>query len=497
MKRRASGLLLHLTSLPGRFGIGDMGPTARKFIDCLAEAKQSYWQILPLNPTLPIHGNSPYASTSAFACNTLLISPELLADEGLLDPAELAQAERSPGGPVNYLEAQRRKGALLTQAHRRFVERGDDVEFGRFCREEKWWLDDFALFASLKKRFDDRAWTDWPQEVRDREEQALKRAADELSSRTSYEKFLQYVFFKQWYELKEYCSQRNIQIIGDIPIYVNDDSADVWANPELFKLDGQKRPVYVAGVPPDYFSKTGQRWGNPVCDWETHRQTDYAWWVRRLAHNMRLTDFVRIDHFRGFVAYWQVPASEETAVKGMWVEAPGMDLFTRLLCKFSHLPIIAEDLGIITPDVRELMNHFDFPGMRILLFSFGPDMPHNPYIPHNLPRNCVAYTGTHDNNTARGWFDHEAADEDKQRLFSYVGRAIDADHVSREMIRLLMMSAANTVIFPMQDLLGLGSEARMNFPSTTQGNWEWRLTPEQLSGADWVSLREMTQIYGR
>jgi 4-alpha-glucanotransferase len=497
MRRRASGILLHLTSLPGRFGVGDMGPAARHFIDFLAEAKQGYWQILPLNPTLPVHCNSPYASTSAFACNTVLISPELLADEGLLDSADLDRADLPPGGPINYLEAQNGKRRLLTQAYRRFVERGDDVEYRRFCREECWWLDDFALFVSLKGRFEDRAWTDWPQELRDREKSALQSIAEELSDRVSYEKFLQYLFFKQWAALKEHCARRNIQIIGDIPIYVNDDSADVWANPELFKLDGQKRPIYVAGVPPDYFSKTGQRWGNPVYEWDMHRQTGYAWWVKRLAHNMRLADFVRIDHFRGFVAYWQVPASEKTAVNGMWVEAPGLDFFTQVSRKFSYLPIIAEDLGIITPDVRELMEHFEFPGMRILLFSFGPDMARNPYAPHNLPRNCVAYTGTHDNNTARGWFEREATDEERQRLYAYSGRTIEAPLVPREMMRLLMMSAANTVIFPMQDLLGLGSEARMNFPSTTEGNWEWRLTGEQLSNADWASLRVMTEIYGR
>jgi 4-alpha-glucanotransferase len=497
MKGRASGILLHLTSLPGRFGIGDLGPTSRQFIDFLAEAGQSYWQILPLNPTLPIHCNSPYASTSAFACNTLLVSPELLAEEGLLDWAELDRADLPLDGPVNYLPVQEVKHKLLRQAHSRFAKRKDDADYRRFCREEESWLNDFALFASLRERFSDRAWTDWPHELRDREKSALQKAADELSERVSYEKFLQYVFFKQWAALKEYCAQRSIQIIGDIPIYVNDDSADVWANPELFKLDDQKRPVYVAGVPPDYFSQTGQRWGNPVYEWEMHRRTGYAWWVRRLAHNMRLTDFVRVDHFRGFLAYWQIAAREKTAVNGTWVEAPAMDFFTQLSRKFSYLPIIAEDLGVITPDVRELMNHFEFPGMRILLFSFGPDMPHNPYIPHNLPRNCVAYTGTHDNNTARGWFESEATDEDKGRLFSYSGRTIEPAQVPREMMRLLMMSAANTVIFPMQDVLGLGSDARMNFPSTTQGNWEWRLTPEQLSEADATWLREMTQVYAR
>jgi 4-alpha-glucanotransferase len=305
------------------------------------------------------------------------------------------------------------------------------------------------------------------------------------------------VYIRQWGALRRYCNEKDIQIIGDIPIYVNDDSADVWTNPELFKLDEQKKPTVVAGVPPDYFSRTGQRWGNPIYRWDVHKKTGYTWWVKRMASSLRLTDFVRVDHFRGFVGYWEVPASESTAVNGRWEAAPGIDFFNHLSRRFPYLPVIAEDLGVITPDVREVMSRFDFPGMKILLFSFGPDMRNNPYIPHNLTRECVAYTGTHDNNTARGWFEQEASPDDRQRLFRYLGREVSADEVAWELIRLLMISAANTVIFPMQDVLGLGSDARMNTPATKECNWAWRCKPGQLTPDVAARLRELTELSGR
>jgi 4-alpha-glucanotransferase len=311
------------------------------------------------------------------------------------------------------------------------------------------------------------------------------------------EKFLQYLFFNQWGILKKYCNQKEIQIIGDIPIYVSHDSADVWMNPELFKLDDQKRPFVVAGVPPDYFSETGQLWGNPVYRWDVLKERGYDWWVNRIAHNLRLSDLIRIDHFRGIVGYWEVPAAETTAIHGRWVEGPSFDFINYLIRKFPYVPLIAEDLGVITPDVREVMNHFELPGMKVLLFAFGDNLPGNPYIPHNLPKNCVAYTGTHDNNTARGWFEKEATPDEKRRLFQYLGRTVSSEELPRELIRLLMMSVASTVIFPMQDILGLGEEARMNLPSTGEGNWEWRLSPHLFEKApeDW--LRETTEIYGR
>jgi 4-alpha-glucanotransferase len=497
MKRRGSGILLHVTSLPSPFGVGDLGPAAYRFIDFLAESQQSYWQVLPLNPTMPVYGNSPYASTSAFASSTLLISPELLVQDGFLDANDLQYAPQFSEHSIDYVPVHEFKRALWGLAYARFKAAGPDAVYERFCTDEAWWLDGFALFTAIRNDLSGQSWSDWPEELRDRKPEALRATQDKLSDQIGMEKFLQYLFFKQWSEVKRYCNQKGIQIIGDIPIYVNNDSADVWMNPELFKLDERKKPVVVAGVPPDYFSKTGQRWGNPIYRWDVLKNSDYGWWERRVAASLRIADFVRVDHFRGFVSYWEVPATEPTAINGRWVEAPAMDFFTHLCVKFPYLTIIAEDLGVITPDVKEVMQHFEFPGMKILLFAFGSDMPHNPYIPHNLPRDCVAYTGTHDNNTVKGWFLHEDSQEDRQRLFRYLGREISADEAPWEFIRLLMMSAADTVILPLQDVLSLGSEARMNTPATMECNWAWRFRPDQLTAEVGARLREMTELYAR
>jgi 4-alpha-glucanotransferase len=311
------------------------------------------------------------------------------------------------------------------------------------------------------------------------------------------EKFYQFLFFRQWRALRRQANGKGIQIIGDIPIYIDYDSADVWVHPDLFKLNGRKKPETVAGVPPDYFSSTGQRWGNPIYRWEAMKESGYAWWLKRMERNLRLFDWVRIDHFRGLVAFWEIPAAKETAVEGRWVDAPARDFFTRLVQEFPRLPVIAEDLGLITPDVHKIMNHFGFPGMKVLLFAFGQDLPTNPYIPHNLPRNCLAYTGTHDNNTIRGWFEGEASSEDRQRVFRYLGREVSPGEIPREFIRLLMRSAADTIVLPLPDLLGLGAEARMNRPATRQGNWEWRLEPEMLASEVFEELKDMTEISGR
>ena len=496
MKRRGSGILLHISSLPSPFGIGDLGPEAYRFIDFLADAKQSFCQLLPLNPTEPVYYNSPYHSTSAFAGNPLFISPSLLVKEGLLDKVDY---EPLPDFLINKVEYQNVvdfKNILFQKAYERFKTKPDE-EYERFCVQESPWLNDFALFVALHSRFEGRAWSEWPHDLRDRKLEALHSANQELFDMVNQQKFLQYIFFKQWRALKKYCCQKNIQVIGDIPIYVQHDSVDVWSHPEFFKLDENKRPAVVAGVPPDYFSKTGQRWGNPVYNWDVLRQKGYDWWITRIACNIKLFDFIRIDHFRGFKGYWEIPAEEKTAVNGRWVEAPAMDFFTQLAKKVAYLPIIAEDLGIITPDVSEVMNYFEFPGMKILLFAFGQDLPTHPYIPHNLPHNCVAYTGTHDNNTIRGWFNKEVTGEDKKRLFRYLGRDVTPDELNWEMIRLLMMSPANTIIIPAQDILGLGEEARMNKPATLTGNWEWRLLPDQLTPALAKRVRELTEIYGR
>ncbi len=496
MKRRGSGILFHISSLPSPFGIGDLGPEAYRFVDFLVESKQSFWQLLPINPTAPVYYNSPYHSTSAFAGHPLFISLSLLVKEGLLDKSDYEPLPDFPSNKVDYQGVIDFKGILFHKAYERFKTKRDD-DYERFCVQESPWLNDFSLFAALKLQCEGRAWNEWPRDLRDRNPVALRLAEHDLIDTINCEKFLQYIFFKQWSALKEYCCQKNIQVIGDIPIYVQHDSADVWSHPEFFKLDENKRPFVVAGVPPDYFSKTGQRWGNPIYNWDVLKQKGYVWWIERIAYNLKKFDFIRIDHFRGFKGYWEIPAEETTAVNGRWEEAPAMDFFTQLTRKFACLPIIAEDLGIITPDVREIMHYFEFPGMKILLFAFGKDLPFNPYIPHNLPQNCVAYTGTHDNNTIRGWFDTEATPEDKKRLFQYLGRDVPIDELHWEMIRLLMMSPANAIIIPMQDILGLGEEARMNTPATLTGNWEWKLLPNHVNPSLAKSLREMTEIYGR
>jgi 4-alpha-glucanotransferase len=472
-----------------------MGPWAYKFVDFLSQSQQHFWQILPLNPTDPVYGNSPYHSTSAFANNLLLISPELMVYDGFLSEEDLEPIPSFPQGRVDYHKVIAYKEKLFHVAYERFKkEKKNGCE--QFYSENAHWIEDFVLFIALKAHFKEKVWSDWPQGIRDRQPEALQSLRNQLHERIKMEKFLQYIFLKQWFLLKEYCNQRNIQIFGDMPIYVDYDSVDVWTAPDMFKLNEVKQLSFVAGVPPDYFSATGQLWGNPVYKWDVLREERYGWWMQRMKHNLKLFNMVRIDHFRGLVAYWEVPADEKNAINGKWVEAPAEDFFNVLLEHFPDSPIIAEDLGIITPDVRESMDRFGFPGMKVLLFAFGDDA-NNPYLPHNHVKNCVLYTGTHDNNTIRGWFEIEATPEVKNKLFRYLGRKVSVQNVHWELIRLAMMSVANMVIFPMQDILGLGEEARMNYPSTAQGNWEWQLLSDQLTPSLAQKLREMTEMYGR
>jgi 4-alpha-glucanotransferase len=497
MSNRGSGILLHLTSLPSPFGIGDLGPWAYRFVDFLADAKQKYWQCLPLNPTDIEYFNSPYHSTSAFAGNPLLIGPDLLLQEGLVTPRQLEPLPNFSDARVEFRSVVEFKARLFTKAYAHFKRNPRSDKFMRFCQEQASWLDDFALFMALKSQYGGTAWSDWPPDVRDRHTEALRLAEKDLHDRIEKEKFLQYLFFRQWMALREHCNRSGIKIIGDMPIYVVHDSVDVWVHPGLFQLDHEKRPSAVAGVPPDYFSETGQLWGNPVYRWDVLKETRYVWWVDRVAHNLKLFDLVRVDHFRGFIAYWEIPATEKTAVRGKWVEAPGRDFFQSLSERFTSLPIIAEDLGTITPDVWEVMDHFGFPGMKVLLFAFGEGLPTNPYAPHNHVRNSVVYTGTHDNNTAIGWYQKEINPEDRNRISRYLGKEVTAANIHWELIRLAMMSVADTAIIPMQDLLGLGEEARMNLPAKKSGNWVWRLLPHQLTVAVRNRLLEMTEIYGR
>jgi 4-alpha-glucanotransferase len=495
--KRRSGILLHITSLPSGDAIGNLGPGARAFIDFLADAGQSYWQILPLNPPSPGEGNSPYSSSSAFAGNTLLISPEQLLLHELVRQADIPSIPADTPDKVDYALAIEHKDRIMQCAYDNFKSRHDRGAFERFCSETSYWLDDYALFKALKGQFGGISWADWPPDIRDREPLAIANYSTVLRSEIEKERVSQFLFHRQWMEIKEYANDRGIEIIGDIPIYMSCQSSDVWAHPEIFKLDENKKPLFVSGVPPDYFSENGQLWGNPVYNWERLTESGFDWWVQRIDHNLKLLDILRIDHFRGLVAYWQVPAYEKTAIHGTWVTVPCDKFFSRLRDLFPTLPFIAEDLGTITPDVRAFIEKLNLPGMKILLFAFGEGLPESPYAMHNHVKNCVVYTGTHDNNTARGWFEKEATKAEKESLARYIGREVTAGNIHDILVRMSLMSVADMVLLPMQDILGLGAEARMNTPSTTSGNWEWRmksncLTPE-LSGY----LKNMTHVYGR
>jgi 4-alpha-glucanotransferase len=498
MNKRGAGVLLHITSLPTPYGVGDLGPSAYRFADFLAESGQSFWQVLPLNPTGPVYGNSPYSSTSTFAGNTLLISPDLLLDEGLLLKEEIDSKPEFQDDRCKYEGAMAVKERLLQIAFDRFRRENRHSSFyEEFSSTQGEWLKDYARFVSFKRHHNGRPWCEWPLDIRDRSEEAVAGLDGVCAEAIAQEEFNQYLFFKQWQSLKSYCNQRGIQIIGDIPIYVSQDSSDVWTNPGMFKLDTEKRPIFVAGVPPDYFSATGQRWGNPVYDWDALKATGYSWWLERMSHMLQLFDVVRIDHFRGLVAFWEVPAHENNAVNGHWVQAPVYDFFSHMFKRFFDLPIVAEDLGMITADVREAVERLGFPGMKVLLFAFGEDDPMHIYLPHTYGKNFVVYTGTHDNNTVRGWFEREAGDDGRRRLFRYIGKEVTADEVSWEMIRLALRSVADVAIFPLQDVLGLGQEAQMNKPSIAHGNWEWRFRPEHLTPSIRDRLREITWTYGR
>ncbi len=497
MRKRASGILLHVSSLPGRFGIGDLGPEAYRWIGFLARARQSIWQILPLGPVAPAGHNCPYQATSSVAGNPFFISPELLCDDGLLAEEDLRGYPDLPEEKVDYAAVTAHKRRLLDTAFDRFAARADRREFDAFRAEHADWLDDFALFTVLLARFPDPTWSDWPHAARDRDPDEIARLARELHGEIEREKFFQFVFFQQWRKLKRYANRRGVQIIGDVPYYVGYDCADVWTHPQLFKLDSAKKREFVAGVPPDGFSDGGQLWGSPVYDWPRHAKTEYAWWISRFRRNFEMFDWVRIDHFRGFAAYWEVPAGDETAAGGEWVNAPGEELFRAIHKYWPAPPLIAEDLGVITPDVRELARAYGFAGMKVLLFAFDGDTAESPYALHNHTAASVLYTGTHDNNTARGWFENEAGDEQKKRLGDYLGRMPSPSDVHREMLRLAMMSVCSLAIVPAQDILGLGEGARMNRPAVAEGNWEWRMKKGAAADDLADDLARMAAIYGR
>ncbi len=498
MKERSSGILLHITSLPSRYGIGDLGPEAFRFIDFLVSGNQRVWQVLPLHPTDPMCGNSPYSSSSAFAGNPLLISPEKLVEEGFLDDVDLHPVPLFSRNRVQYEDVIDYKERMLDRAFERYRVHSERDDFEGFCADhDEAWLDDFALYSAAKSHFDRKAWICWEFGIRDREPDRLGDLRKRLGTFIEKVKFIQYLFYRQWFALKGYANRQGVRILGDIPIYVDYDSTETWSHPRMFKLNANKRPEAVAGVPPDYFSKTGQRWGNPVYDWQHLKSTGYRWWIERMTQTLRLYDLVRIDHFRGLVAFWEIPAGCKTAVSGQWREVPVDDFLETLRQSFPDMPVIAEDLGFITPDVVETMKKYDLPGMKVLQFAFGEDNPDHPYLPHNYQENCVVYTGTHDNNTVRGWFEEETKPRERQRIVDYHGAEVSPDNVHEVFMSMAMGSKSRLSIFPIQDVLGLPSDARMNQPATPRGNWTWRLEQDQLVPGVIDMLAGMTRQYGR
>ena len=494
---RASGILLHPTSLPSRFGIGDLGENAYRFIDFLNNSDQQIWQILPIGPTG--YGNSPYLSYSALAGNPLLISPEILQQQGLLTEEELSNLPEFSLDRVDFDRVIAAKMPLLRRASDRFkaiASVSKDQEFERFCNCQNDWLSDYALFMSLKQAHNGSRWYQWSADIAGRQPQAMAEWATKLADEIFYHKFVQYQFFSQWQNLKHYANQKGIKLFGDIPIYVAHDSVDVWAHSEIFCLDPETgEPALMAGVPPDYFSATGQLWGNPVYNWEELEKTDFKWWIRRVEAILEYVDIIRIDHFRGFQAYWAVPQGETTAMKGTWLDAPGDEFFELLEKQLGKLPIVAEDLGVITPEVEALRDKFKFPGMKILQFAFDDDRS-NGFLPFNYTDcNCLVYTGTHDNDTTVGWF-YGRSPEAKAKVVDYLGCLCD-DGIHWAMIRLALASVGNTVIMPFQDILGLGSDAKMNTPSQPTGNWSWRCRVEAFNEELSGRLKYLTYLYGR
>jgi len=489
---RRSGVLLHPTSLPGPGGIGSLGAAARCFVDFLHDAGQSLWQVLPLGPTG--FGNSPYSCYSAFAGNPLLIDLAQLVEEGDLEPGEISSLP-DPHGPVDFVAVAATKLPLLRRAADRFLAGGDPnrtEEFWRFC-DATGWLHDYALFMACKEHFHGKGWSHWPSDLTQRTREAYENYSEKLGHVIGVEKYIQWQFSRQWHALRAYANLRGVLLIGDAPIFVAYDSADVWCNQHLFWLDEKGSPTVVAGVPPDYFSKTGQRWGNPLYRWERMTAEGFAWWIARMRNDLGLYDIVRIDHFRGFEGFWEIPAREKTAVMGRWAKGPGGSFFTALESSLGHLPLIAEDLGVITPEVEALRDRFGFPGMKILQFAFDSG-PANSYLPHNYEPNCVVYTGTHDNDTTQGWWESRG-EKERSRVLHYL--RTDNREVVWDLIACALASVARWAVIPAQDLLMLGGSDRMNLPGNAQGNWGWRLSAGALTEGVGQRLRELTVLYGR
>ncbi len=491
---RSSGILLHITSLPGKYGIGTMGREAQKFVDFLTDAGQKLWQILPLGHTG--YGDSPYQCFSAFAGNPLIIDLEILVEQQLLQSSELPVNESFPDNMVDFGKVFEYKYPLLKKAHQRFVSATKNIlkhQYEHFCSDNHWWLDDYAFFMALKIQHQGKEWTKWDEPLKMRHPEAISTYEQKLSADIEFYRFLQFLFYYQWRDIKDYANSRGVKIIGDLPLFVAFDSADAWANPELFDFDKTRTPRTVAGGPPDYFSETGQLWGNPVYDWQYLKRENYQWWVHRIRANFQLYDILRIDHFRGLEAYWAIPYGEKTAVNGKWVKVPGEEMLKTVYEQLGEKPIIAENLGVITPEVEKIREAFNMPGMKILQFAFDSDED-NDFIPHNYDKNCVVYTGTHDNNTTTGWFKH-IKPSDKQMMHDYF--CLDENDPAWSLIRLAWSTVAMIAITPLQDLLRLGEEARMNFPGKSPGYWKWRYARKMLTAQHAKDLEKITRVYGR
>ncbi len=494
LSERSSGILLHPTSLPSRGGIGDFGPAAYDFVDWLAAAKQTLWQVLPLQPVGA--GNSPYSATSAFAGNVLMVSLERLAEQGLLDQVQVGNLSDG-NSPVDFDGVREHKLPLLRQAAANFAHSAPSEvreRYDAFCRDNEWWMEDYVLFSVLRERFSQQAWNTWPREIARRDPAMIAQLRSELQEDLDAERFMQFAFFDQWSDLRSHCADRGIRIIGDVSIFVSYDSADVWTNPKLFRLKKDLSPLVVSGVPPDAFSETGQRWGNPLYDWDALKARGYDWWIGRMRWAIETCDIVRIDHFRGFEAYWEIPAEEPTAVHGHWVQGPNAGFFQALRTALGKLPFIAEDLGYITREVHDLRKALEIPGMKILQFGFDNKGAHV-YLPHRYEPDCVVYTGTHDNDTMVGWWNTTATDEEKELVSTYMN--IGEDGVQWAFIRTALTSVANLCVIPVQDVLGLDSSARMNVPSEMDGSWTWRLKAGALTPELAAKLAALVEVTDR
>jgi 4-alpha-glucanotransferase len=503
---RSSGILLHITSLPGGHGIGDLGSSAHEFVDFLADAGQKIWQVLPLGPTG--YGDSPYQLFSAFGGNPLLIDLQALCERGLLHSSDLTEAAKLPTHNVDFGRVISIKLGLLAKAAQVFLSDAgcaDRAVFDEFCRSHADWLDDYALFMACKSFYKDAVWWEWERGICKRDPASLQKWRAKLLPQIEVHKFAQFEFFRQWEQVKAHCLRRGVRIMGDVPIYVAHDSADVWSHQELFRLDEDGETTSVAGVPPDYFSATGQLWGNPLYRWDVSAASGHRWWIDRFRASLKLFDLVRLDHFRGFEAYWEIPAGSATAQNGKWVKGPGMEFFAAIKNALGELPFVAENLGVITPEVEGLLKQFGFPGMSLLQFAFGNDPQGPSFRPHNYARELVAYTGGHDNDTTVGWWTISGTGEStrtpedirKERAFARAYLGFDDERIEWVFIRAVMASVANTAIVPLQDVLGLGTEARMNLPGTIGGNWKWRFASDALPPELSSRLREFVHLYDR